>query len=415
MDPEERAKKQKERADRKKWLYEFDGNNFEEEMQKREEDVVLVHSYTQKSGKHKEWESVSRKLKGLVTFYEINPSIEINKELIDTEFVGLESPFIALYPPGEINKRRKGRRIFSKDASFGKMATFVHNYIPDPTRSLNEESMRVLITHSLNDHMGACILFHKNPSTLLSFRKIAGNKEYKKYLNFGSFKNPSADIMESIAVKRYPSVVIFFSDFNKDHEVDLKRYPIQLAFFHQSILVSELEKFIGGFIDTNIKPKQGATDANIENLVNPNQWESCQHNVICLIGFTDSDGEHKVLEEKKKLFGWSDEESRERSTNSILRRIKGKYDTKSNNINVWYVDGACHHDMLLEFGINKDQLPKLIAIWHHKRKFTLLKSEFTYENIDFFMKKALRGAVTQSDYPLNFQFHNRNCAQVLLD
>ena len=108
----------------------------------------------------------------------------------------------------------------------------------------------------------------------------------------------------------------------------------------------------------------------------------------------------------------SDEEVRQLSSTETLRRIKGKYDTAGNNINVWYVDGKCHHDMLHLFGIeNKpENLPAVIAIWHHKQKYSVMKSDFTFDNMDFFMKKALRNAVSTKNYVPGFKMHNRNCA-----
>lgn len=410
MEPEEREKAQKERAAKKKWLYELDGNNFMKELSSRKKDIVLVHSYSQKSGKHKTWEVVSRKLRGLVTFYELNPKLQVNEGLVNSEFVGLESPFIALYPPGDIERKRKQRKIYSKDAPFGKMARFVADHTKDPSRSLDMESMRVMITNSIHDYKGACILFHNHPSTLLSFRKIAGNKDYQKFLTFGSFKNPPQEVKESIPTTRYPGMVIFFSDFNEDHEIDLEKYPVRVASYQGSILVKELDTFLEQFISTNAKPKKGNSDTSLENMTKPKQWESCKDNVLCLIAFVDQDGESKASYEEEKE---SKKKSKERKGSvEVLRRIKGKYGLQENNVNVWYIDGVCHHDMLLDFGIKKEQMPVAIAVWHNRKRWAMLKNDFTFENLDYFMKKSLRGAITQKEYGVDFKMHDRNCAQV---
>lgn len=174
------------------------------------------------------------------------------------------------------------------------MAAFVAEHTKDPSRAVSQESMRILVSHAVHDYKGACILFHNNPNTLLSFRKIAGNPEYTKYLSFASFKNPPKEITDTIQTKRLPSVVIFFSNFNEDHEVDIEKYPIKMGSYSGSILVAELDKYISQFLDTNAKPKKGNSDANVENLTKPAQWESCINNVLCLIAFTDQDGEGQV-------------------------------------------------------------------------------------------------------------------------
>ena len=89
--------------------------------------------------------------------------------------------------------------------------------------------MRILISNAIHDYKGACILFHKHPSTLLSFRKISGNEKYQRYLSFANYKNPEPEVLETVPTQRLPSIAIFFSDFNEDHEIDLEKYPIRMG------------------------------------------------------------------------------------------------------------------------------------------------------------------------------------------
>ena len=81
----------------------------------------MIHVYSHKGGKHREWEPISRKLNGLVKVFEVNPTLEVNKELVETEFMGLQAPFIAMYPDGNRKRRTKMRKLFSKDAPFSKV------------------------------------------------------------------------------------------------------------------------------------------------------------------------------------------------------------------------------------------------------------------------------------------------------
>jgi hypothetical protein len=113
-----------------------------------------------------------------------------------------------------------------------------------------------MTTNAIHSRKAAVILFHNNPSTLLSFRKVMTNSKYKKYMTFGSFKNAGKDITGSLPTKKYPNISIFFSDFNKDHEVDIEKYPVRISSYTGSILVSEVEKYLNEFIDRQIVPNQ---------------------------------------------------------------------------------------------------------------------------------------------------------------
>lgn len=118
---EEKEKRIREREIEKKTLFEMTSANFEEELAKHEHNIVLIHVYSHKGGVHREWGTITRKLQGLVKVFEVNPSLPENKELLENEFMGLEPPFIAMYPDGDRKRRQKKRKLFSKDASFVKV------------------------------------------------------------------------------------------------------------------------------------------------------------------------------------------------------------------------------------------------------------------------------------------------------
>jgi hypothetical protein len=71
----------------------------------------------------------------------------------------------------------------------------------------------------------------------------------------------------------------------------------------------------------------------------------------------------------------------------ILRRIKGKYTGIEHNINAFYIDASCHHDMLPDFGLEADELPRAVIVWHHRRQYTVLKEKLTYDNLDLLIHK----------------------------
>lgn len=118
---EEREKRIKEREKEKRTLFEITASNFDDELAKNEDQIVLIHVYSHKGGVHKEWDTIMRKLKGLVKVYEVNPVLDENKPLLEKEFLGLQTPFIAMYPNGDKKRRTKLRRLFSKDAPFNKV------------------------------------------------------------------------------------------------------------------------------------------------------------------------------------------------------------------------------------------------------------------------------------------------------
>lgn len=413
MTAEERAASRKKREAERKYIYHFDATSFEKELKRRENDIILVHSYTQKSGKHKAWDVVVRKLKDLVTFYELNPILDENRELMKTEFLDLKPPFIAMYPSGnDIKKRRQKRRLFSSQAPFKKMAGFASKYMVDPTQSVNIETMRIVTTNSIYSHKGSCVLFHNHPATLLSFRKVAMDSRYKKYLNFANFKNPTKEIRDTLPTKRIPSIVIFFSDFNDDHEVDIVKNPIRLAGYQGSILVEHIRKYLDEFISKNAAPKERSGDVKIDSLGAPNQWESCKRNEFCMIAFQNTD---KEAEERERIKNETGELPKDYGIVAAMRRVKGKYG-QEHNINGWFIDAKCHHDMLPDFDIKWDDLPALIVVWHDEKKYSRFPAdqEPNFENLDMFIQHVFRGSVPKDDYKPGWLMHNRNCAQVII-
>lgn len=121
LTPEEREQRIIEREKEKKTLFEMTAANFDDELAKHEDTIVLIHVYSHKGGVHKEWGTITRKLQGLVKVFEVNPSLDENKDLMAREFMGLQPPFIAMYPSGDKTRRHKKRKLFSKEASFAKV------------------------------------------------------------------------------------------------------------------------------------------------------------------------------------------------------------------------------------------------------------------------------------------------------
>lgn len=68
--------------------------------------------------------------------------------------------------------------------------------------------------------------------------------------------------------------------------------------------------------------------------------------------------------------------------------------------------------MLPDFGMQPEDLPKTVIVWHHKKQYAVMKEALTFENLDLFIQKIYRNAVERSDYAKNWKMHQRNCAQV---
>jgi len=403
LDAEERERRIAEREKQKQTLFEIDSNNFEKQLELNEDKVILVHVYSHKGGRHKEWETVSRKLAGLVKFFEVNPTLEVNKELLEKEFMGLQPPFIVMYPSGDIAKRAKKRRLFSKEAPFSKMAGFLSDLIEDKTDSLNFESLRIHVNRAVFGYKAAVVLFHDRPETLLTYRVIATLPEFEKYFAFANYKNPPDDIVMSTPEQKLPAIVLYYSSFNEDEEVDIAKNPIRMAYYRGNMIYSELHKFFQEFTSSQIVPKTQHQDANVNNLQYQTDLDKCRSNVFCVIGVIDPDGggnkpgEMMVNQPQQDYMG-------------LLRRLKDIY--KSDNIDFWYFDGICHHDLILDFGIDVEAVPTVIVMWWYKKEYAIMDSSYTFENIDLFVKKAKRRGVKIEKLPSDWTMHKRNCAQV---
>lgn len=170
---EEKKQRIEERANRKKFLWEIDGDNVDQVHEQTEEDIVLVHGYSHKEGPHKEWEGISRKMRGLIKLYEFNPKLVMNKRILENDFKNMQTPFVATYPTGSRKYRNKNVKLFGPDAPFAKIAGFVSENLEDKSMLLGSESMKMMISRAITNYKGAVVLFHESPETLLSYRGIA--------------------------------------------------------------------------------------------------------------------------------------------------------------------------------------------------------------------------------------------------
>lgn len=167
---EEKKQEKESKASKAARLNELNGTNEDEVHEDTASEILLVHSSTQKSGPHREWEQIRRKLKGLVRLVEFNPNLDENRILFSNDFKATEGPFIAVFPNGKQTYRKKYMKIYNNSMPFSRIAEFINEYTPDPTQKLDMESMRYMITRAVTTHKGAVILYHNSPQTLLSYR-----------------------------------------------------------------------------------------------------------------------------------------------------------------------------------------------------------------------------------------------------
>lgn len=93
--------------------------------------MLLVHGFSHKEGPHKEWETISRKLRGLVRLFEFNPKLEINKNMMGEDFKNIKTPFLAIYPKGQEKYRRKYMKLYDHLTNFDRLAEFVSENTED--------------------------------------------------------------------------------------------------------------------------------------------------------------------------------------------------------------------------------------------------------------------------------------------
>ena len=280
------------------------------------------------------------------------------------------------------------------------MAGFVSDLVEDKTTSLNMESLRVHVTKAVHDYKAAVVLFHDKPETLLSYRVIAQNEQFEKYFTFANYKNPPDDIVQSTPQQKLPSLILYYSSFNPDEEVDLKANPIRMAFYQGNILYTEMFKFFDEFVKTQIQPKIQHQESNVQNLQYQKELDNCKNNVFCVIALIDNDaairkpGDTSVHLPQQDFTG-------------ILRRLKDVH--KVDNVDIWYLDAICHHDLILDFGLEvSEDVPSVLVMWWYKKEFAVMNGTYTYTDIDLFIKRAKRRAVNIQKLPKDWKMHSRN-------
>ena len=283
------------------------------------------------------------------------------------------------------------------------MASFISDLVEDKTKNLNLESLRIHVTSSVHQYKGAVVLFHDREDTMLSYRVIAQNEELLKNFAFANYKNPPDDIILHTPQQKVPALVVYYSSFNPDEEVDMNKNPIRMAFYQGNVLYSEMYKFFDEFVKTQIHPKLSHQEATVNNLQYQSDLDKCRSNVFCVIGIIDQDSGNKKEGDTTVRLPQQD-------FTGVLRRLKDIY--SPDNIDMWYIDGICHHDLIMDFGITVEDVPGLIVVWWYKKEFAVMDASYTFENIDLFVKKAKRRAVSIQKLPKDWQMHSRNCAQV---
>jgi hypothetical protein len=274
--------------------------------------------------------------------------------------------------------------------------------VEDNTNNLNMEKFRVHVMASMYEYKAAVVLFHDRPETLLSYRVLASRPEFEEWFKFGSYKNPPDDIILGTPQQKVPALVIYHSSFNKDDEVDIEKHPIKMGFFHGNFLYTEMHKFLKEFQGSQIDAALRHQDSNVINLQYHSDLDKCMDKVMCVVGVVDQDSSHPENKEKLAI-------NPQQDYVGLLRRIKDVY--KKDNIDVWYLDGICHHDLLFDFKIDTDWVPTAMVFWWYKKEFAIMEDSYTYEHIDLFIKKAKRRAVKIHKLPRDWVMHKRNCAQ----
>lgn len=149
--------------------------------------------------------------------------------------------------------------------------------------------MRYMITRAITSYKGAVVLYHTSPKTLLSYRGIARASKYSDYFTFGSYQNPEQEILQQLPMKRLPSIVIFFTEFDKTKELNLTQESVKVALYSGSILFGEMSKWLDGFIDEQILNSQAAANFEVEQVQAGHQFSSCKDYKLCIYGYMDPD------------------------------------------------------------------------------------------------------------------------------
>jgi hypothetical protein len=201
-------------------------------------------------------------------------------------------------------------------------------------------------------------------------------------------------------MKRLPSIAIFFSEFDKNKEVEVTQESVKVAMYSGSILFSELSKWLDMFILETIEGKKGAGKIEIEQISSGYKFDSCKDYKLCVYVYVSPDEAHKE----------NDAEENWRAKIGILRRIKDLYGS-TNNVNVMWIDAMCFIDVLGQLGIGQSQVPGVFAYDHGKDKKFVFSGDLNYENVDRFVARSLRGADEAGAMVRGLELPKRNCYQ----
>jgi thioredoxin-like negative regulator of GroEL len=327
--------------------------------------VVVVHFY--KERKHDDWERISQRYNGIVKIATFQCKTTTEHEFcMDLGIKRL--PTIRLYPT---NKTRKPLDLTTQQLREKEFEELLSTELVYHIQKIQENGLSTLMNSALTEQRMILLYIGEGPSPI-EFIGLASNsllKDFTKFVHIDVSKDKAPSLF---ALHQYPNILAAFQ-INKADEMASMDYKDNLndysALFHFAESVS-MSSFL------HRQPTIPAEDIDdIEQVQDQSEFAAkCLRKPgLCVVGLLDpSSADHQ-----KNI--------------DLLRYLKTVMNLRKQIISHFWIDAACHPEVVDVLGGNNEGIPGLAVIGGNGGRYRIMEDSFEQGKVFGFVEDVIRG------------------------
>lgn len=249
-----------------------------------------------------------------------------------------ERPFLVMYPFGDLQHKIENKRVFASWDSFDNLSDHASDLLEDRTIGTTPHSIEVETSTAFRNQKGVMLLLHQNETISMGYRWLSNSDYYTSQIKFLTMKNPPPGFLESVGVKRIPTVIFIYpklEDFFYDGSENL-----QVTEFGAIFQLQYLKSFADDMIT-----RQVSLLKDIPEIVDQTSFnETCESEKACLL----------FLVNKPKEIENEDWEDRVNDMKVLRKHARKQY-------NVAYIDMSCFSYLANGLNLESRQMPTMMV------------------------------------------------------
>eukprot|EP00825_Cyclidium_porcatum_P040439 TRINITY_DN5111_c0_g2_i5.p1 TRINITY_DN5111_c0_g2~~TRINITY_DN5111_c0_g2_i5.p1 ORF type:complete len:672 (-),score=172.46 TRINITY_DN5111_c0_g2_i5:332-2347(-) len=382
-------------------LQDLDLEKYKSEIISSEEMPILIHVYTSEDNQHPHWEELTKKYGKLFIYYKLLVNDQSKKDFVEKEMNIKQFPSIKFLPVGT-TKKAHSRISFNLGDSLEDINSEIDELIIDNTMSVNEQSLQIKLSQSLQDAKVLLILFHDQEQISLTYRVFSNLEKYKQKFEFLNMKDPSQQIKSQFQITNLPKLVAIFRDVPEEQKLEqIKPEEIKAAPYGGKFNYNDLSRFLNSWLEEpkNVKSKKKLIKVESQKQLTDICTKKAKSCFIALLnGAEQNNTDNQEIADKFQ------------EQINILEQVKDKFGDRP--ISFGWIDGICQTQVLQALQMSDLDLPNFIYYSESKQSFGKIIGRFEYETLALFVHNSLKNTIAMN--PLNFtelQIQNVNCEE----